>query len=95
MGIVDALKAEIDSLEAKAAKLREVLADVFSADGATKRNGRRRKKGKGKRRTMSAANRRKMSRLLKQRWASGKMGRKKKRSRKTKAVEKAASTGTA
>ena len=74
MGIVDALKAEIDSLEAKASKLREVLADVFSADGLTKRNGRRRKKAK---KGMSAAGRKRLSNAMKARWASGKMGRRK------------------
>ncbi len=74
MGIAEAIQAEIKSLEAKAEKLREALAVVFSIDGVTKRDGRRRRKGK-----MSAAARAKISAAQRKRWAGTKANKGKRR----------------
>lgn len=60
MGIVEALQAEIENLEAKASKLREALEVVFSAEGH-----RGRKKGS----KMSKAARAKISAAQRKRWA--------------------------
>ena len=74
MGIAEAIEAEIENLEAKAEKLREALAVVFSIDGVTKRNGRRRKKGK-----MSAAARARISAAQRKRWAGKRVNKSKRR----------------
>jgi hypothetical protein len=56
-----ALKEEIARLETKAAKLREALAVVDSAEGISSRSA-------GKKRTMSAAARAKIAKAQKARW---------------------------
>ena len=84
MGIAEAIQAEIESLEAKAEKLREVLADVFSINGVTKRNGRN---GRRKGSTMSPAARARISAAQKKRWA-GKRVNKSKRKKLSAAARK-------
>lgn len=76
MGIAEAIQAEIKSLEAKAEKLREALAVVFSIDGAPKRDGR---KGRKKGSTMSAAARARISAAQKKRWAGKRVNKSKRR----------------
>jgi len=72
-GIVAELKAERDRLDKAIAALQGVNSSGGARNKADGVRGRRRAKGH-----MSAAGRKRLSLLLKRRWAQGKMGRRKK-----------------
>ena len=75
MGIAEAIEAEIENLEAKAEKLREVLADVFSIDGGSKRDGRKGPR-KGK---LSRTARARISAAQRKRWTGKRVNKSKRR----------------
>jgi len=70
----------IDELRAERARLDQAISALEGANSAGRRGrtGPRLVPRKRRRRHMSAAGRRRLSELLKKRWAQGKMGRRKK-----------------
>ena len=76
------LQQIVVELTAERAKLDSAIATIAGLNSTGRRRGRpagstNAPKKRGRRRGLSAAGRRKLSRLLKQRWAQGKMKRKK------------------
>ena len=68
----------VSELKSERARLDQTIAALEAVNSSVRRRGRPAGAPKRRRRRLSAAARRKLSRLLKQRWAAGKMKRKKK-----------------